>query len=49
MYKINSDKASFAHDAAHSYSKDWAKRTILYKIWEDRAYEIIRNCGYNEL
>ena len=41
------DKSCFAHDAACSYSKDLAKRTISDKILKDRTYEIARNCGYD--
>ena len=41
------DKACFAHDAAYSYSKDLAKRTISNKILKDRAYEIARNHEYD--
>ena len=41
------DKACFAHDTAHSNSKDFTKRTISDKILKDRAFEIARNCGYD--
>ena len=34
------DEASFAHDAAYSYIKDLAKRTISDKILKYRAYEV---------
>ena len=47
LYKIESDKACLAHDAANSDSKDLAKRTILGKILKDRAYAIARNCQYD--
>ena len=41
------DKACFAHDAAYSDSTDSANRTISNKIFQDKAYEIARNCGYD--
>ena len=37
LYRNESDKACFAHDAAYSESKDLAKRTISDKILKDRA------------
>ena len=39
--------AYFAHDAAYSYSKDVAKRTVSVKILKDRAYEIAKNPKYD--
>ena len=47
LYRNELDKACFAHDAAHSDSKDLAKRTIRDKILKDRAYEIARNLNYD--
>ena len=47
LYRNESDKACFAHDAAYSDSKDSAKRTISDKILKDRAYEISRSRNYN--
>ena len=47
LYKNESGKACFAHDATHSNTRDLAKRTILDKILKDRAYEIARNCNYD--
>ena len=47
LYRNDLDKACFAHDAAYSYSKDLAKRTISDKILKDRAYEIARNRNYD--
>ena len=41
------DEAFFAHDAAYSDSKDFAKRTISGKTFKDRAYEITINPIYN--
>ena len=46
LYRNESDKACFAHDATYSDSKGLAKRTISDKILKDRAYEIARNCKY---
>ena len=40
------DKACFSHDAAHSDSKDLAKRTIP-DILKDKAYQIARNGKYD--
>ena len=42
------DKACFSHDAAYSDSKDLAKRTVSGKILKERAYDIARNCQYDE-
>ena len=47
LYRNESDKACFTHDAAYSESKDLAKRTISDKILKDRAYEIAKNHGYD--
>ena len=47
LYRNELDKACFAHDAAHSDSKDLAKRTIRDKILKDRANEIARNRNYD--
>ena len=41
------DKAWFSHDAAHSDSKDLAKRTIPDNILKDKAYQIARNGKYD--
>ena len=41
------DQNCFAHDAAYSHSKDFAKRTISNKILKNRAYEIAGNCQYD--
>ena len=38
----------FAHDAAYSDGKDLTKRTFSDKILKDRAYEIAKNCKYDE-
>ena len=45
LYRNESDKACFAHDAAYSDSKWLEKRTISNKILKYRAYEIAGNCG----
>ena len=47
IYKIESDKAGFVHDAAYSGSKDLAKRTISDKILKDRAYINAINSKYD--
>ena len=39
VYRIELDKACFAHDAAYSGSKDLAERTISDNILKDKAYE----------
>ena len=41
-------KACFARDAAYSDSKDLAKKTISGKVLKYRAYEIDKNCNYDE-
>ena len=43
IYKNESDKACFAHDAAYSDSKDFTKRTAADKILRDKAYETAYN------
>ena len=48
LYRIELDKAWFAYDVAYSDSKDLAKRTILYKVLKDRAFEIAWNHKYDE-
>ena len=45
LYRNKLDKACFPHDTAYSDSK--AKRTILVKIYKDRAYKISRNDIYD--
>ena len=42
------DKAWFADDAACSDSKDFAKITISDKDLKYRAFEVARNCKYDE-
>ena len=52
LYRNESDKACFAHDAAYSDSKDLTKKIISDKILKDRVYEIAWNWkydGYKEL
>ena len=46
LYRDESDKVCFPHDAAYSGSKYLAKRTISDKILKNRAYEIARNRDY---
>ena len=48
LYRNELYKACFPHDAAFLDSKDLAKRTISDKILKGRAYEIARNCNYDE-
>ena len=43
LYRNESDKVCYAHDAAYSESKDLAKKTISDKFLKDRADEITRN------
>ena len=45
LYRNELDKACFAHDAAYF---DLVKRTIADKILKGRAYQIARNCQYDE-
>ena len=47
LYRNESDKAYFAHDAEYSDSKYLEKGFIWDKILKDRAYKIARNCGYD--
>ena len=47
LYRNESDKAFFAHDAAYPDSNDLAKRTISDNILKDRAYKIARNRNYD--
>ena len=47
LYRNESNKACFPHDAAYSDSKDLAKRTISDKILRDKAYKIARNRNYD--
>ena len=47
LYRNELDKPCFAHDAAYPDSKDLAKRTISDRIFNDRAFEIAKNCGFD--
>ena len=47
LYRNELDKACFAHNTAYSESKDLAKRTVSDKTLINRAYEIVRSCGYD--
>ena len=47
LYRNELDKACFTHNATYSESKHLAKRTISDKILKDRAYDIVRNRGYD--
>ena len=46
-YRNQLDKGCFAHDAAHSDSKDLDKKIISDKILKGRVYEIERNRKYD--
>ena len=46
IYKNESDKACFAHDAAYSDSKDLIKRTVADKILKNRAFNIAKDPKY---
>ena len=48
LYRKELGKASFAHDATYSDSKDLAKRTISDNMLKDKRYEIARNPKYDE-
>ena len=47
IYKKELDKACFAHDAAHSDSKDLTKRTVADKILRDKAFNIAKDPKYD--
>ena len=47
IYKNELDKASFAHDAAYSDSKDLTKRTVADKILRDKAFNIAKDSKYD--
>ena len=47
LYRNELDKPCFAHDAAYPDSKDLAKRTISDRIFNNRAFEIAKNCGFD--
>ena len=47
IYKIELDKACFAHDAAYSDSKDLTKRTVADKISRNRAFNIAKDPKYD--
>ena len=46
LYRNELDKVCFAHDAAYSYSKDLAQKTI--SKFKKKAYEIVRHPKYDE-
>ena len=48
IFENELDKACFAHDAAYSDSKDLAKRILLGKILNNRAYKIAVNPKYDK-
>ena len=47
IYKNELDKARFAHDAAHSDSKDLTKRTVADKILKNKAFDIAKDLKYD--
>ena len=47
IYKNELDKASFAHDAAYSDSKDLTKRTVADKILKNKAFDIAKDPKYD--
>ena len=47
IYRNELDKACFAHDAAYSDSKDFAKITQSDKVLKDKACEIANNPKYD--
>ena len=47
IYKIELDKAFFAHDAAYSDSKDLIKRTVADKIFKNKAFDIAKDPKYD--
>ena len=47
IYKNDLDKACFAHDGAHSDSKNLTKRTIADKILRDKAFNIAKDTKYD--
>ena len=48
LYRDELHKACFAHDAAYSDSKYLAKRILLGKILNNRAYKIAVNPKYDK-
>ena len=47
IYKNELDKACFAHDAAHSDSKDLTKRIVADKISKNKAFNIAKDPKYD--
>ena len=47
IYKNKLVKTCFAHDAAHSNTKDLPKRTTSDEILKDKAHEIAINPKYD--
>ena len=43
IYMNELDKACFTHDAAHSDSEDFTKRTVADKILKNRAFDIAKD------
>ena len=47
IYKIELDKACFAHAAAYSDSKDLTKRTAADRVLRDKAFNIAKDPKYD--
>ena len=47
IYKIELDKACFAHDVAYSDSKDLTKRTVADKVLKNKAFDIAKDPKYH--
>ena len=47
IYKNELDKASFAHDAVYSDSKDLTKGTVADKILKNKAFDIAKDPKYD--
>ena len=47
LYKNESGKACFVHDAAYSDSKDLTKRTVADKILKNKAFDIAKDPKYD--
>ena len=47
IYMNELDKACFTHDAAHSDSKYFTKRTVADKILKNRAFDIAKDSKYD--
>ena len=48
IYKNELVKACFQHDLAYGDFKDLAKRTAQDKVLRDKAFNVAKNCKYDE-